>query len=221
MASAPVMNEKDNIVYAQVIESAVPFGTSTTSATLQDDFSVMPVTPQQKQLLRAMDIPDGLIDCLVQAHETSARRYWIVDNSGSMNTQDGKRLLNKSKLVSCSRWEELGDSLRWQGQVASILGAHTEFRMLNHTRTLTKMKYVVGAAGMDQNLAIEELNQAIKSTPASGTPLCAALRQVLLNHIINISHPYTYALSLFLLFIDLQYYCTHFPLISHSDFFLS
>jgi hypothetical protein len=167
------------IPYASVIES--PFSKDMESPS-QSFPATQPMTPAKTQVLKSMGLPSGLIDCLANAHAATARRYWIVDNSGSMSIQDGNRVLSNNKLVSCSRWQELGDTLRWQGQVASTLGAHTEFRMLNewinHTNTLRQHHVVVGAPGGDDNDALNQLNAAIASTPAKGTPLCAALREV-------------------------------------------
>jgi hypothetical protein len=134
------------------------------------------------ELLKKMGMPQGLAEALARASELTARRYWIVDNSGSMNTQDGKRVLvlNESKIVSCSRWEELGDSLRWQGQVASILGAHTEFRLMNQPQGLAIKSVVVGGGenGNEDEAALDTLDTIINSKPAYKTPLCEVLRKV-------------------------------------------
>jgi hypothetical protein len=100
------------------------------------------------------------------------------NNNQTTTTKDGNRLIAGNKIVSCSRWQELGDSLRWHGQVALALGAHTEFRMLNQTPTLKAQHVIIGAHGLDGNAGMEELEQAIGSTPSHGTPLCAALRSV-------------------------------------------
>ena len=91
--------------------------------------------------LAARGIPPGLMNVLKRAGELCACRYWIVDNSGyaleqripmftkhcvcrnacdmcrSMATNDGKLFPKKSTgqfaHVTCSRWEELSESMRW------------------------------------------------------------------------------------------------------------
>jgi hypothetical protein len=66
-----------------------------------------------------------------------------VDNSGSMGTQDGK-VCTSGRMVSCSRWAELGETLRWHGRASTTLGCHTEFRLLNAPRNGAPQKVVVG-----------------------------------------------------------------------------
>merc|ERR1719384_2048083 len=54
---------------------------------------------------------DGLIQTLVDNKKDVVRRFWIIDNSGSMLANDGQRLAHKKGkapiTVQCTRWKEL------------------------------------------------------------------------------------------------------------------
>jgi hypothetical protein len=67
--------------------------------------------------------------------ENAARydfRYWLVDNSGSMQIGDGHRIVwkeGKAKPVSCTRWEEITQTVTYHARLASILECPTIFRV--------------------------------------------------------------------------------------------
>ncbi len=51
-----------------------------------------------------------------------------------MSVSDGHRRIGDgalSKVVTCTRWEELGDGIRFHAGLAEALGNETEFRLLN------------------------------------------------------------------------------------------
>jgi len=78
----------------------------------------------------------GLGMCLNQVKETFALRYWIIDNSGSMQEADGTRLLpakyrKDPKMVQCTRWEEIKECINYHINLASLIQAPTRFRLLN------------------------------------------------------------------------------------------
>ena len=74
---------------------------------------------------------------MVHACEAFPLRIFVIDNSGSMNTFDGHRLVadaaGRAKMCPCSRRDELLDSLAWHARAAAGLGAPTEFKLLNPT----------------------------------------------------------------------------------------
>jgi len=79
--------------------------------------------------VEALGMPRGLAEQCVKSTKEFAYRFWIIDNSGSMGTADGKHLVSGGGLeamVSCSRWEELGASIGWHAKLAVELGAWTE-----------------------------------------------------------------------------------------------
>jgi hypothetical protein len=61
---------------------------------------------------------------------------WVVDNSSSMATKDGRKLIptdsqDDVRLVPCSRWEELQETVLYHAQLAALLDAPTKFVFLN------------------------------------------------------------------------------------------
>jgi len=62
------------------------------------------------------------------------KRYWVVDNSSSMTTLDGHRLVLANKKVLdklCTRWDEIKECVAYHSNMSEILKAPTEFRLLN------------------------------------------------------------------------------------------
>ena len=122
----------------------------------------------------------GLAAAVAKSGSVCATRYWIVDNSGSMQIQDGCIFLIRPNgafvKVPCSRWDELASSLRWHSTVAHELCARTEFRLLNQPPGLPKMVVFDGGPGDAQ--ATRHLDEIIRSGPQGLTPLCAALKSI-------------------------------------------
>ncbi|KAL7528399.1 hypothetical protein ACHAXR_002426 [Thalassiosira sp. AJA248-18] len=104
-------------------------------------------------------------------------RFWVVDNSGSMQIGDGHRIVNngaKSKTVACTRWEEIKETVKYHAQMASVLDCPTIFQLLNDPglRT-TPQKFSVCEHG--EAYASTEVAKAIdimrKISPSGVTPL--------------------------------------------------
>lgn len=78
--------------------------------------------------------PIGLQTVLVNGIALCPVRFFICDDSGSMMSNDGHRLIgegNITKLIACSRWKEMGESLKFHIGIAQAANAPTEFRLLN------------------------------------------------------------------------------------------
>jgi hypothetical protein len=105
----------------------------------------------------------------------------IVDDSGSMMTNDGHYLLDTKagkKSVQCSRWKELADAMKFHAQLAHISDACTEFRLLNGAQPI-----IIGnTPGMDKSQpsdALNMFNAVLDGSPGGGTPLCRHIREVI------------------------------------------
>lgn len=89
-----------------------------------------------KEFLRKHHWPSGLIDALIKSCKKIAVRYIITDDSGSMMTNDGHRLIGVGtkniKMIQCTRWSELTASLKFHAELAQAAQAPTEFRLLNN-----------------------------------------------------------------------------------------
>lgn len=91
------------------------------------------------KILQEQGYTQGLADALNQNKRAFPLSIWVVDNSGSMTTNDGHRIVEQSinnnngilKFVTCSRWREMQQTVDYHVQMAALLGAPTTFRMLN------------------------------------------------------------------------------------------
>ena len=94
-----------------------------------------------------------------------------------MQTEDGKVFVPDGRAgalrkVGCSRWEELGETMRWHGATAATLGARTEFRLLNPPRSGAPQRVVVGGGGDDTAAlaALEQVRVVSSFTDARSNP---------------------------------------------------
>ena len=73
---------------------------------------------------------------LARSREHLPLTIWIVDNSASMRARDGRKLVRTQsqddvRHVSCTRMEELKETVAYHAQMAALLEAPTKFLMLN------------------------------------------------------------------------------------------
>jgi len=172
--------------------------------------------------LKDLGFPRGLRNTLLDnIEEVSTKRFWIVDNSGSMKMMDGHEILasndrNKSNspknsntsndkvLVPRSgltnaaadgdttRWAELQETVLCHAQLLSILGAPTDFRLLNapsnggpqkfrvgydnnNIQILPSMQSIFGRKKSDSNRVEKIMN---RNKPKGKTPLHEAILDV-------------------------------------------
>merc|ERR1719313_2295301 len=102
-------------------------------------------------------------------------RIWVVDNSGSMVTGDGHRLVhtgssNDVRYVNCSRWAEIQETVEYHAQIAALLEAPTVFRLLNDP----------GRMAGPQQFSIA-LNTMQMAAPTGVTPLTEHVREIQAN----------------------------------------
>jgi hypothetical protein len=117
--------------------------------------SAVPIVDEStycNELLR-QGYTNGLVHAIAMNRLAFAHCYWIVDNSGSMQTQDGQRIItlsssnnkgshhrnnhnnhdgNKLKFVQSSRWIEMVDTVEYHANLAALTHTPTTFRLLNN-----------------------------------------------------------------------------------------
>jgi len=76
----------------------------------------------------------GLAKALLQTTVEHPLRIWVVDNSGSMMKDDGRRIIETQhkhdvKLIQCTRWAELQECVTYHSQMAALIHAPTHFRV--------------------------------------------------------------------------------------------
>lgn len=142
---------------------------------------VVPAVATQKQMriatetLKEQGFTDGLIQSISRNKDIFPLRIWVVDNSGSMTTPDGHRLHQTSdnhvRLLDCSRWSEIQDTVNYHARVAALLEAPTSFRLLNPF--CGKRQFSVAERGPEHTQ--EDLRNVLNSfrgmCPSGVTPL--------------------------------------------------
>ena len=92
-------------------------------------------------LMEEFDFPLGLAQQVVASAQSFPTRFWIVDDSGSMASGDGKMLsqsaLGAKSIVGATRWQEISADMAVAAAVSHEAGARTEFHPLNGGRPLT------------------------------------------------------------------------------------
>ena len=138
---------------------------------------------QRRQYLATLDLPPGIANEILQSCKVFPLRIWVIDNSGSMGTLDGHKLVrgpagNEGKKA-CSRWGELGDAILWHATLAANLGAPTEFRLLNAPIAAGGGRYQVLQCGTREPAdEIAQVQEMLRTDPFGRTPLCEQLSQV-------------------------------------------
>lgn len=128
-----------------------------------------------RQFLSAFSWPIGLQELYIKSCKSVPMRYVIVDDSGSMSTCDGRRVVvegSKQGFVNCSRWSELTESLRFHANLAEASRAPTEFRLLN-----SSVPVMVGC-GDDNGEGLNRVMTLFDQSPCGRTPLCAHINSV-------------------------------------------
>jgi len=130
--------------------------------------------------ISSLGLPAGLANEFKKTLSVFPSRTWIIDNSGSMATHDGHRIISsggKVAEVSSTRWEELGDAILWHGSLAAEMGAPTEFRLINPPGLGVPQVLTTGV-GDSATADIAALNRLVKTSPTGRTPICQQIRDV-------------------------------------------
>lgn len=89
----------------------------------------------QIERLKQKGFSTGLARELAANTPAFAYRIWVVDNSGSMEIEDGHRIFSskdgKIAQQRVSRWEELTDTVMYHAEMAATLESPAIFRLLN------------------------------------------------------------------------------------------
>lgn len=141
--------------------------------------STKQLNDEEVRTLQAQGYTSGLIQSVSRNKLAFPLRIWVVDNSGSMSTGDGHRLIDTGnardvRYVSCSRWTEIQETVEYHARIAALLGAPTVFRLLNDPgRMAGPQQFSVAERGME--FVADDLNVALATirnvSPSGVTPL--------------------------------------------------
>jgi len=170
--------------YALPSDGSVPMGVPADPMA-----SYVPVKVDPKALERH-GWPPGLVKMVAESIPSLPIRFVIVDNSGSMQCNDGAKLVpgpgGTLKSISATRWAELGQCLNELADVAMAVGAPTHFHMLNPTPRgqffavgdeFAPPGGFVAALGAPRSTTAD-LRAALETSPNSTTPLTEAVERV-------------------------------------------
>jgi hypothetical protein len=171
----------DIVAVAEPVVSLLPPPTGSISNVVDSELA--------EYLLQNQGYPLGLAKELEHSKLTYPLRFWIVDNSGSMMTADGRELTGSNRqclaVVKCTRWQELQSTIEYHIGLANMLGAHTIFRLLNRPSAGSGNNYLAQEFSIaDHGVPSDEATVAnalhiIQSTlPAGVTPLTSHLQAI-------------------------------------------
>jgi len=134
--------------------------------------------PAAREFLEANKWPRGLQDSFIQQLRKIPIRFFICDDSGSMSTNDGHRLVaqhGKGRFVSCTRWNELTTALSFHSNLARAANAATEFRFLNNSYH----PIMIGDGQDYDNSKFQIMTNILQTaSPNGGTPLCHHINEI-------------------------------------------
>lgn len=147
-----------------------------------------PSTDEQTAHNKALDdlgihMPFGLRETLSKNLCTIPKRFWILDNSGSMAILDGHQILTARSSDCCTRWQEVQETVNCQAQLAASLAAPTDFRLLNPPKGLNGLwkgpqKFRVGYGHATRKDTQRAKAIMKKTEPKGSTPLASCIREV-------------------------------------------
>jgi len=128
--------------------------------------------------LSSLHWPLGLQHEVLQSLKSIPIRFFIFDDSGSMSTPDGHKLVpdkqNNIKIVRCSRWAELSQSLKFHIDLSRAASAPSEIRTLNGAPQL-----LIGTEDDYEDENRDKLGKFFSNGPSGQTPLCRHIKDVI------------------------------------------
>jgi len=144
------------------------------------------ISEEQIRQLEQQGYTRGLAKAIGNNNDMFALRIWIVDNSGSMAHNDGHRFIETAKssdvkVVSCTRWREIQETVEYHVRMAALLKAPTVFRLLNNPGGRVGPQ-IFGVADKGDHLIDSDLQVALSTItnaqPSGVTPLCRHIYEI-------------------------------------------
>lgn len=151
----------------------------TPSLTAPRTAAPQPLSSSARTILREQGYTNGLIEALETNQRAFPISFWVVDNSGSMATADGHRIIAQKngslKLAGCTRWKEMQETVDYHSQLAAVLQSPTTYRLLNDPGAVAGTQtFRVGhnPNDMDHELTVAQ-TVMMNAQPAGVTPLAS------------------------------------------------
>jgi hypothetical protein len=134
-----------------------------------------------RQFMTEQGWPSGLQQSMIQSVARTPVRFFICDDSASMQSTDGKRLLGKgreTKLVQSTRWMEMTDAMKFHVHLAKSARCPTAFRLLNRAGSVS-IGFAKNSTAAAESEKVHKLMLAFEESPMGKTPLCRNVREVI------------------------------------------
>jgi hypothetical protein len=148
---------------------------------------IEPLPESVFQTLAEQGFTRGLAEALLKNKIAFPLKIWIVDNSGSMNHHDGHRFIatkrkDDIRLVECSRWAEMQQTVDYHAQMAALLQSPTVFRLLNDPGRLCGPQQfsIAETEDLSHDLAVAQ-STILNTSPSGVTPLTEHLQEIRQN----------------------------------------
>mmetsp|Transcript_25741 Transcript_25741/g.35399 ORF Transcript_25741/g.35399 Transcript_25741/m.35399 type:complete len:332 (-) Transcript_25741:1237-2232(-) len=127
-----------------------------------------------REFLSSQNWPNGLQNIFVRTLRIIPMRFFIFDDSGSMNTADGHKFVkgehDQQTLVTCTRWLELLETVKFLIEASRFSSAPSEMRTLNG-----RPPFMVGTEDDDNS----KITSFFETSPGGRTPLCKHIKDVI------------------------------------------
>lgn len=168
--------------------TAVPYGSDEETTSIMIPHRDPVLNDEQNKLLHDQGFTRSLGQALSNSLSEFALRIWIVDNSGSMASNDGQKLIKDRRMsgvrsVSCTRWNEIKETIDYHIRLAALMKAPTKFKLLNDPGITSGQQFFsVGVDSLDEQMIDRDLEIAIgtmsKVSPNGGTPLITHINAI-------------------------------------------
>lgn len=144
------------------------------------------LTNEMRKALKDQGYTEGLAEALIKNKIAFPLSIWVVDNSGSMANRDGHRIVETAaksniKLVSCTRWAEMQQTVEYHIQMAALLRNPTVFRLLNDPGKVAGPQQF-SVAERDERYLSEDVAIAqqvmLNAAPSGVTPLTEHIHEI-------------------------------------------
>lgn len=139
-----------------------------------------------RQFMTEQGWPSGLQQSMLSSVQRTPVRFFICDDSASMQSTDGKRLLGQGRetqLVQSTRWMEMTDAMRFHVHLAKSARCPTAFRLLNRVGSVS-IGFAKNSTAAAESGKVQKLMMAFDESPMGKTPLCRNVREI-----ISVLHP--------------------------------
>lgn len=184
-----VLNQRQvPFVQAELLESTTDFQQSFSQIRPSfEPFSLplegpQPLVSSQITDLKSLGFPSGLATAMNENNLKFPIRIWVIDNSGSMKKDDGSQLVPTPKggfrVVRCTRWMEMQETVDFHSQMAAMVNAPTIFRFLNKPIA----KKVPREFRVEHKKQVQEAQNIIsKVEPKGCTPIAKRVKEIRQN----------------------------------------